>query len=131
MIRGRNDKLKTLSRIHWQTELQLPWRQKAQAHNPILMTSLSCLNIELYIYIYIFIAGLKKCKNWTGIWKINLRPDLRLLGVNWITPWQKSDSVLFVDPTVFTYTMNEFDNVSIYLKSCVDINVHSKQAVSS
>ena len=91
------------------------------------MTSLSCLNIELYIYIYIFIAGLKKCKNWTGIWKINLR----LLGVNWITPWQKSDSVLFVDPTVFTYTMNEFDNVSIYLKSCVDINVHSKQAVSS
>ena len=97
------------------------------------MTSLSCLNIELYIYIYIFIASLKKCKNWTGIRKINLRPDL-IDFLGWIgLPLAKVrlNLVLFVDPTVFTYTMNEFDNVSIYLKSCVDINVHSKQAVSS
>ena len=86
----------------------------------------------VYLYIYIFIAGLKKCKNWTGIWKINL--DLILYFLGWIgLPLAKVrlNLVLFVDPTVFTYTMNEFDNVSIYLKSCVDINVHSKQAVSS
>ena len=97
------------------------------------MTSLSCLNIELYIYIYIFLLlAWKNARTELAYEKLIL--DLILYFLGWIgLPLAKVrlNLVLFVDPTVFTYTMNEFDNVSIYLKSCVDINVHSKQAVSS
>lgn len=78
--------------------------------------------IYLYIYFYQFLllAG-KKARTELAYEKLILHPLAKV----------RLNLILFVDPTVFTYTMNEFDNVSIYLKSCVDINVHSKQAVSS
>ena len=82
----------------------------------------------IYLYIYFLLLPWKNARTELAYEKL----ILHFLG--WIgLPLGKSQTqlILFVDPTVFTYTMNEFDNVSIYLKSCVDINVHSKQAVSS